>query len=102
MKLDLETIFVLDLDFKKGMRYGGRDTSKELDESLEKFFNIFGRDPDCLIRLMDAAVEKEIKERMLLTLASTELTPEDKQNFTPLTEDGVKSISQEDPDIYEL
>jgi len=85
MKLDLQKIFILDLNFEKGKGYRNRDTSKELDQSLEKFFNIFDRDPDCLIRLMDAAVEKEIKKRMLLTLSSTELTPEDKQNYTPVT-----------------
>jgi hypothetical protein len=85
MKLDLQKIFILDLNFEKGKRYRNRDTSKELDQSLEKFFNIFDRDPDCLIRLMDAAVEKEIKKRMVLTLSSTELTPEDKQNYTSVT-----------------
>jgi hypothetical protein len=102
MKLDLQKIFVLDLDFEKGKRYGGRDTSEELNQSLEKFFNIFDRDPDCLIRLMDAAVEKEVKERMLLILASTELTPEDGQNYRPVTEEDIASNPQKDLDMYQL
>ncbi len=85
MKLDLQKIFVLDLNFEKGKRYGGRDTSEELNQSLEKFFNIFDRDPDCLIRLMDAAVEKEVKEMTLLTLKGTALSDEDEKHFIPVT-----------------
>lgn len=92
MKLDLQKIFILDLNFEKGKRYRNRDTSKELDQSLEKFFNIFDRDPDCLIRLMDAAVEKEIKERTLLTLKGTTLSDEDEKHFIPVVkeEDEIK------------
>jgi hypothetical protein len=93
MRLDLDKIlknaFVLDLDFEKG--WAG-DTRCQLDESLERFFNIFGKDPLNLIKLMDAAVNSEIKERMLLTLSGTSLTDEDEENFIPIVkeEDEIK------------
>jgi len=94
MRLDLDKIlknaFVLDLDFEKGWAQG--DTRFQLDESLERFFNIFGKDPLNLIKLMDAAVNSEIKERMLLTLSGTSLTDEDEENFIPIVkeEDEIK------------
>jgi hypothetical protein len=90
----LRNAFILDLDFEKSNDYiiSGIDTRQKLDKSLEKFFNIFGKDPDNLIRLMDAAVNSEIKERMLLTLSGTSLTDEDEENFIPVVreEDEIK------------
>jgi hypothetical protein len=92
MRLDLEKIFVLDLDFERGKRYYSRNTSKELDESFERFFNIFGKDPDNLIKLMDNAVNQEIKEMTLLALKGTQLTDEDETHFIPVIkeEDEIK------------
>jgi hypothetical protein len=94
MRLDLEKIFVLNLDFEKGKKYYSRDTSKELDESFERFFNIFGNDPDNLIKLMDAAVNQEIKEMTLLTLKGTALSEDDEKHFIPVVkeEDEIKLI----------
>ncbi|HMS90701.1 MAG TPA: hypothetical protein PKC87_00560 [Candidatus Absconditabacterales bacterium] len=95
MRLSLENTFVLDLDFERGKRYGGRDTRKELDESFERFFNIMGKDPDKLITLMDTAVNKEVKKRMLLTLVETELTGSDETHFKPLTSEDVDNLEKE-------
>ena len=93
MRLNLDNTFVLDLDFERGKRYGGRDTRKELDESLERYFNIFGKDPDKLIQLMDNAVHKETKIRMLTTLVETELTGSDEKYFKPVTVEDLNKLN---------
>ena len=95
MRLSLENTFVLDLDFERGKRYGGRDTRKELDESFERFFNIMGKDPDKLITLMDTAVNKEVKKRMLTTLVETELTGSDEKHFKPVTVEDLNNLQKE-------
>jgi hypothetical protein len=82
MRLDLEKIFVLDLKYKKH----GISPDK-LDQSLERFFNIFDRNPGELVRLMEKAVKDELKERALLALSATNLTQEDEENFKPVTLD---------------
>lgn len=82
MRLDLEKIFVLDLKYDT---HGV--TRDDLDQSLERFFEIFDKDPGELIRLMDVAVRNELKERTLLYLAGTKLSPEDEENFKPATVD---------------
>lgn len=93
MRLSLENTFVLDLDYERGKRYGGRDTRRELDESLERFFNIFGKDPDKLIQLMDNAVYKETKVRILNTLTATELTGSDEKHFKPVTVEDLNELN---------
>lgn len=93
MRLNLDNTFVLDLDFERGKRYGGRDTRKELDESLERYFNIFGKDPDKLIQLMDNAVHKETKVRMLTTLVETELREGDEEHFKPVTLEDLNELN---------
>jgi len=78
MRLDLEKVFVLDL------KYSTHGVTRDgLDQSLERFFDTFDRDPGELVRLMDKAVSNELKERALLYLAGTKLSPEDEENFKP-------------------
>lgn len=78
MRLDLEKVFVLDLKYNT---HGV--TRDELDNSLERFFNTFDRDPGELVRLMDKAVRDELKQRALLYLSGTKLSQEDQENFKP-------------------
>lgn len=87
MRLDLEKVFVLDLKFAKPKYAAHNITRDDLDQSFERFFNTFDRDPGELIRLMDKAVRDELKERALLYLAGTKLSPEDEENFRPATVD---------------
>jgi hypothetical protein len=90
----LENAFILNLDFEKGDKYG-RDTRKELEQSLERFINIFGNDPSSLIQSLEAAIHKEVKKKTLRVFRETKLTEEDKQYFKPLT------LTSEDVDNLE-
>lgn len=90
----LENTFVLNLDFEKGDKYG-RDTRKELEQSLERFINIFGNDPSSLIQSLEAAIHKEVKKKTLRVFRETKLTEEDKQYFKPLTSEDVDNLEKE-------
>lgn len=87
MRLDLEKIFVLNLNFVDPKYAAHGVTRDDLDQSLERFFDTFDRDPGELVRLMDKAVRDELKERALLYLAGTKLSLEDEENFKPATVD---------------
>lgn len=97
MRVDLEKIlenaFILDLDFERGKKYGRRDTRKELDESLERYFNIFGKDPDKLIQTLDREIAREVKRRTIKVFKETDLTEEDKKYFKPLTKEDLNEIN---------
>ena len=86
MRLDLEKIineasknaFILDLNYTL-------TTRDELDQSFEKFFATFSRNPARLIAIMNSAVRKHTKRKTLEVLSTTTLTQQDKENFEPFT-----------------